>query len=114
MSAVLDVVEAHLAAYNDRDVERLVEGFAEDAVFATSEHLVVGRRGVRGFFTDAFDGPGRGALELRRAVVQGDSAACELLQHLSLGDDTADLDIAAFYTVREGLLARVRVYRDGN
>lgn len=110
---VLDAVKAHLAAFNDRDLERVLALFAEDAVFATAEQLVVGRRGLRVLFADAFAQPLRVTLTLRRAVVAGDHAACELLERLDLpGAAPVELDVAGFYTAHDGYFARVRVYRD--
>jgi uncharacterized protein (TIGR02246 family) len=110
---VLGPVEAHLAAFNERDVDAVMALFAEDAVFATADQLVVGRRGLRALFGDSFAAPVTAALELRRAVVAGDTAACELVERLTLpSGETTELDVAAFYTVRDGALVRVRVYRD--
>lgn len=111
--SVLATVEAHLEAFNARDLERVVDLFAEDAVFAAGDQLVIGRRGLRRLFGDAFDQPATVSLELRRAVIEGDTAACELGEHLALPGGTAlELAVAAFYTVRDGALVRMRVYRD--
>jgi hypothetical protein len=110
---VLDAVEAHLRAFNARDVEGVLALFADDAVFATADGLVVGLRALRALFTEAFQEPVGAALELRRAVVEADTAACELVERLALPDGgVAELPVAAFYTVVRGELARVRVYRD--
>lgn len=111
--SVLQTVEAHVEAFNDRDLERIVALFAQDAVFATAEQLVVGRRGLRALFADAFAQPLTAALSLRRAVVDGEHAACELAERLELpGAAPVELDVAGFYTVRDGALTRVRIYRD--
>jgi uncharacterized protein (TIGR02246 family) len=111
--SILDTVRAHLDAFNAGDVDGVVELFAEDAVFATVDQLVVGRRGVRALFGDAFDQPITAALRLQRAVVEGDTAACELVETLTFPDgQTAEVPVAAFYTVRDGALVRIRVYRD--
>lgn len=109
---VLDVVRGHLAAFNAGDVDALVAGFAEDATFADGGQLLVGRRQIAKVFADAFAMPAEVVLELRQAVVDGDTAGCELLERVTVGGDTTDLDVAAFYTVRGGLLVRVRVYRE--
>ena len=111
--STLGTVEAHLSAFNARDAEAVVALFTDDAVFATADDLVVGRRALRVLFTQAFAEPVGAALQLRRAVVDGDTAACELVETLALpGGATAELPVAAFYTVARGALARVRVYRD--
>ena len=111
--STLGTVAAHLSAFNARDANAVVALFTDDAVFATADELVVGRRALSALFSQAFAEPVGAALELRRAVVDGDTAACELVETLALpGGATAELPVAAFYTVHSGALARVRVYRD--
>lgn len=112
MDEVIAAVEAHVAAFNAKDVDAVVEGFADDAVFTAGEDLLVGRRALRAFFTDAFGAHVEARLELRRALVQGETAACELVETLASQGHALTFELAAFYTVREGRLARVRVYRD--
>lgn len=109
---VLDIVQAHFAAFNARDVDALMAGFADDAVFATGEHLVVGQRGIRAMFVDALDALGP-TLTLRAAVVQNDVVACELQERLSVEGTEFEFALAAFYTVRRGQIVRVKVYREG-
>ena len=113
MRDVLETVNEHLAAFNAQDLDRVMSLFADDAVFAAGDQLVIGRRGIATLFGDAFAQPIRATLQLLRVVVHGDTAGCELLEHLSLpGGSQVEIPVAAFYTVRGGLLARVRVYRD--
>jgi hypothetical protein len=109
---VLDTVAEHLASFNARDAERTAAGFAQDAVFAAGDQLAVGRRAIHALFADAFAAPVGATIELRQAYVAGDTVACELVEHLELGGDVQEFPVAAFYTVRSGLLVRVRVYRD--
>lgn len=109
----LAAARAHLHAFNARDLDSVSAGFADDAVFATGDDLVVGRRGITAFFAEAFSQPLRAELELRRGLQQGETAACELAERLTLDDGRAhELALAAFYTVRGGLLVRVKVYRE--
>lgn len=111
--STLATVEAHLSAFNARDADAVVALFTDDAVFATADELVVGRRALRVLFTQAFAEPVGAALELRHAIVDGETAACELVETLVLpGGGTAELPVAAFYTAQRGALARIRVYRD--
>jgi uncharacterized protein len=113
MTDTLAVVHAHLEAFNADDLETLVAGFSEDAVFATGEHLVVGRRGIRAMFTDALRELDA-TLELRTAIVQGETAACELTERITVNGVTHEFHLAAFYTVRDGALARAKIYREGS
>jgi uncharacterized protein len=105
-------VEAHVAAFNADDLEGLVAGFSEDAVFASGDELVVGRRGIRAMFADALTALDA-RLELRSTVVQGEVAACELTERLVLEGRTYEFHLAAFFTVRDGSIARAKVYREG-
>jgi hypothetical protein len=109
---VLDVVQAHFAAFNDGDIDSVMAGFADDAVFATGEHLVVGQRGIRAMFNDAMQSLAP-ALTLRAAVVQGDVVACELHEQLTVEGTSFEFALAAFYTVRRNQIVRVKVYREG-
>jgi uncharacterized protein len=108
----LAAVHAHVEAFNADDLESLVAGFSDDAVFASGEHLVVGRRGIRAMFADALRELDA-TLELRSAVVQGETAACELTERLGLEGRVFEFHIAAFYTVRGGVIARAKIYREG-
>ena len=109
---VLDIVQAHFAAFNAGDMDGLMAGFAEDAVFATGEHLVVGARGIRAMFADALTALAPN-LTLRTAVVQGEVVACELDERLSVEGSEFEFALAAFYTVRRSRIVRVKVYREG-
>jgi hypothetical protein len=107
-------VHRHLDAFNRRDLDAVVDGFAEDAVFDTGHDAFVGRRAIAQLFADALAAPVKATLELRTAVCSADVAACELTERLSVGGVEQDLAVAAFYTVKGGHLARVKVYREGS
>ena len=106
------VVDQHVAAFNAGNLDALLEGFSEDAVFATGEHLVVGRRGLRAMFGDAL-ATLEPKMELRAAVEQGDVVACELTERLAVDGAEFTFALAAFFTVRGGQIVRVKVYREG-
>lgn len=114
-SEPVDAVQAvreHLAAFNTGDLDALAASFTEDAVFAAGGEVVIGRRAIAGVFADALAAPVEAVLELRRAVVDGSEIACELVERLGADEDAPELAVAAFYSVRNGRLARARVYRD--
>lgn len=108
----LGAVERHIAAFNDADIDAVMTGFDDEAVFATADQLVVGARAIRRLFADSFGMPVTARLELQRAVVSGDTVACELSERIEGEGLAHEIDVAAFYTVRQGRLARVRIYRD--
>jgi hypothetical protein len=108
----LAAVEAHIAAFNADDLDALVAGFSDDAIFATGEDLFVGARGIRALFADALANLDA-TLELRRAAVQGGLVACELTERIVVSGVVHELHLAAFYTVRAGRIARAKIYREG-
>lgn len=113
-SATAAAVRAHVEAFNAKELDAVVAGFAEDAVFAAEADLVVGARALRGFFGEAFANHAEARLEILRSVIQGDTAACELRETITVDGQYLELDLAAFFTVRGGVLVRVRVYRDAS
>lgn len=106
------VVDAHLAAFNAADLMAVMDGFADDAVLSMGDQTVIGARAIRTLFADSFASPVAAELTLHRAVVDGDTIACELTEQLTVEGATHTIDVAAFYTVRQGQLVRVRIYRD--
>ena len=110
---VLDVVRAHIDAFNAGDVDALMAGFADDAVFVTGDHMVVGSRGLRAMFGDALVNLSP-SMQLRATVVQRDVVACELTEQLTVEGAEFTFSLAAFYTVRRGQIVRVKVYREGS
>ena len=106
------VVDAHLAAFNAADLMAVMDGFAEDAVLSVGDQTVIGARAIRALFADSFASPVSAELTLHRAVVDGDTIACELTEQLTVEGASHTIDVAAFYTVRDGRLVRVRIYRD--
>lgn len=105
-------VERHIAAFNRCDADAVMVGFDSDAVFSTADHTAIGARAIRALFIDSFASPITAELAIGQLVVDGDTVACELTEHLTVEGTTHTIDVAAFFTVRRGRLARVRIYRD--
>ena len=108
----LGVVEEHIRAFNACDLDAVMAGFDDDAVFSTADQLAVGARAISRLFAESFDAPASARLDLLRAVVDDDTVGCELTEQISVEGIQHVLDVAAFYTVRSGRIARVRIYRD--
>lgn len=111
-AAVAGVVRAHVDAFNAGDVDALIAGFADDAVFVTGDHMVVGARGLRAMFGEALADLSP-TMELRAMVVQHGVVACELTERLTVEGAEFHFALAAFYTVARGQIVRVKVYREG-
>ena len=111
-SEPLDVVAAHLAAFEERDLEGVLATFSDDAAFSTADGTVVGLRALRSLFEQSFDLPVEVVMERRQTHVAGDTVVCELTERITAQGVTQGFDVAGVYTVRNGRLVRVRVYRD--
>lgn len=107
-----EVVTAHVEAFNACDLDGVMAGFDDEAVFTTAEHLAVGSRAISRLFADSFSAPASAELAVERMVVDGDSAACEMTERITAQGVEHLIDVAAFYTVRGGRIVRVRIYRD--
>ena len=112
MSDVRAAVDAHVEAFNARDAEAVVSQFAPDGEFSAGGDVAIGHRELFALFADAFSQPVHARLTVASVVVDGDTAAAELVERLDYEGTSFEVTFAAFYTVRAGLLARVRVYRE--
>lgn len=109
---VVDAVERHIDACNRCDVEAVIDGFADDAVFRAAGEVFVGTEALYELFSETFAGPDRTVLNLRSSVVQNGTAACELTEQIETESGRYDSDFFGLYTVHSGKIVRVRLYRD--
>ena len=107
------VVLEHVEAFNDGDLERLLAGFAEDALWITGQTVVRGRDELKSFFGAAIDGL-RPNLVVENLVAEDCRAACQLTETLLFEHEHRSYSIAAFFRLREGLIASAKVYREGS
>lgn len=118
-----ELVHAHVRAFNDRDLDSLLAGFAEDAVWVTGTSFARGRGELAELFAGAMEGllP---TLTVENLLTAADPrvgaeapsgrAACQMNETLTVGGVQRRDSIAAFYLLRGGLIASAKVYREGN
>lgn len=108
-----ELLQAHLDAFNARDLDALMAGFADDAIWRTGTDTVTGRAALTELFGWAMANilP---ELTLRTLVVEGDLAACELTETLTHEGRTSAVPIAGFFRFRDGLIVSAAVYREGS
>lgn len=107
------MVRRHVAAFNARDVEGLMAGFTEDAVWVTGTTVVRGRAELTGFFASAMEGllP---SLAVETLLAADDRVACELTETLTTAGEERTFSIAGFYELRDGLISAAKIYREGS
>jgi hypothetical protein len=106
-----DVVQAHVDAFNRRDVAALMDGFAEDAVWITGTSTVRGRAELTELFAEAITGllP---KLTIQNLIAVRDRAAAQMTEEMTV-DGVRLLDsIAGFYVVRDRLIVSAKIYRE--
>lgn len=107
-----DAVAEHLAAFNAHDTARVLAGLAPDAVWITGQDLDAGSVALADVFDDWLWAM-RPRLDVVRVVADGDEVAAELRESLTVDGASREFAIAAFFTVRQGLITRAKIYREG-
>jgi len=114
MTSVRAAVEEHVAAFNAWDTERVLAGFAPDAVWVTGQDRFVGTAALAELF-DAGLWAITPHLQVKTLVVEGATAALEVVETLVVDGEQRVLAIAAFLEVDDaGLIRRGTVYREGS
>jgi ketosteroid isomerase-like protein len=111
--ATRNAVLEHLAAFNSHDQERLLGGLDENIVWSTGADRFEGREAMRDLF-DPWLWDRAPRLDLIRLIVEGDAAAAECLEHMVIDGTAIAFPLAVFFTVRDDLLVRVKVFREGS
>ena len=109
----VELVRAHVAAFNERDLVGLLDGLSLEVVWQTGADTIVGRAEVGVLMAAAFEGL-TPSLEIRSMVAGETAAAVEVVEHYrSAGVDEVAV-IAAFFAFDGPLIKRVKVYREGS
>lgn len=107
------IFERHIAAFNDRDLDALLAGFADDALWVTGKYTCRGHVELRELFAGAFSSIAP-RLEVRSVLAVDDLVAAELVEYMVVDDHEVTAPIAGFYTVRDGRILRAKIYREGS
>jgi uncharacterized protein len=107
------VLRQHIAAFNQRDLDALIAGFTDDAVWVTGTTAVRGRTGLTALFESAMAGllP---TLAIENLLAGGDRAACQMTETYTFDGEARTDAIAGFYRLRGGRIASAKIYREGS
>lgn len=106
-------MRAHVAAFAEGRLDDLLAGFAPDAVFRTGTTVASTPDERRALFGGAIDNL-RPTLLITTEVADGGAVACELREELVHEGVHRSSAIAGFYRVRDGLIVRATIYREGS
>ncbi|MFF5230260.1 nuclear transport factor 2 family protein [Dactylosporangium sp. NPDC000521] len=107
------VMRRHVDAFNARDLDALMTGFTEDAVWITGSSIA---RGI-GELTELFAGAMTGLLPtlvVHDLLADGDRAACQMIETLTVAGEERTFFIAGFYRLRGERIAWAKIYREGS
>lgn len=107
------VVRGHVDAFNAGDLDALMAGFTDDAVWVTGTTAVRGRAELTELFAGAIAGL-RPRLAVHDALADGDRVACQMTETLVAGGEERSYPIAGFYRLRDGRIAAAKIYREGS
>jgi uncharacterized protein (TIGR02246 family) len=107
------LIRTHVEAFNTHDLETLMSGFADDAVWITGRTTARGRTELTELFAGAMEGllP---ALTIQNLIVGTDRAACQMVEVFTFDGTERVEHIAGFYEIADGRIASAKIYREGS
>jgi hypothetical protein len=108
-----DLIKEHVAAFNARDLEALMAGFTDDAVWVTGQATARGRAELAGLFGGAMRGllP---TLAIQNLIAGQGQAAAQLTEVFTFEGVERTDHIAGFYVIEDGRIASAKIYREGS
>jgi ketosteroid isomerase-like protein len=106
-------IREHIDAFNEGDIERLLAGFSEDALWVTGQTVVRGRDELSRFFAAAIERL-RPHLALENLITADGRAACQMTETLLSQKTQRSYSIAAFFRLNNGLITSAKIYREGS
>jgi limonene-1,2-epoxide hydrolase len=113
VSAGEDLVERFCAAWSERDIEKLLAFFTEDAVYHNIPiEPVTGNEGIRNLLQLFIPGSESITFEIRNIAAAGDVVFTERVDRFAMGERTVELPVAGVFEIRDGKIAAWRDYFD--
>ena len=109
----LEVAEKMIQGWNDRDLDAVIELFAEDGIFQSMvKDPVVGREVIRERWAPIFAGLDQIELQIRNIGVIGDVVVLERVDDFVYNGKHAAVPVAAVMEIAEGKITEWREYYD--
>lgn len=112
-NATAAALRDHVSAFNARDLDGLMAGFTDDAVWISGTTVVRGRAELAEFFGKAMEAL-MATLSISSLLAERDRAACQLTETLNVDGVERSYAIAGFYELRDGRISSAKIYREGS
>lgn len=108
-----EALHRHVAAFNNRDLQALLDGFTEDAVWITGNSVARGREELTELFSGAMEQllP---TLTVENILADGDQVAAQLTERLTHNGEEHVFAIAGFYQLAGDRIKSAKIYREGS
>ncbi|MGW4396762.1 nuclear transport factor 2 family protein [Amycolatopsis nivea] len=108
-----EALSRHVAAFNNRDLQGLLDGFTEDAVWITGSSVVRGREELTELFSGAMEQllP---TLTVENVLADGEQIAAQLTERLTHNGEDQIFAIAGFYRLSGDRIKSAKIYREGS
>ncbi|PKV91271.1 hypothetical protein ATK30_2037 [Amycolatopsis echigonensis] len=108
-----EALHRHVAAFNNRDLQALLDGFTEDAVWITGNSVARGRDELTELFSGAMEQllP---TLTVENVLADGDQVAAQLTERLTHNGEEHVFAIAGFYRLAGDRIRSAKIYREGS
>ena len=115
VSTPLDVVTSFCGAWEELDIDRIIEHFRPDAVYHNIPvDPVTGHEAIRAFIEGFSAGWEKVVFEVRHVVAEGNIVMTERVDHFVSADRTISLPVMGVFEVEDGRIAAWRDYFDLN
>jgi len=110
---IREIVLRHFDDFNSHNTTRLLAGLRSDVEWATGQDLISGAAQVEEIFDDGLWDLSP-SLHPEFLVIEGHRAAVRCRESIVIDGSECEFQIAIFFEIRDGLIASVKVYREGS
>ena len=108
-----EIVLRHFDDFNSHNTTRLLAGLRSDVEWATGQDSFRGKAQVEEIFDDGLWDLSP-SLYPELLVIEGRRAAARCRESIVIDGSECEFQIAIFFEIRDGLIASVKVYREGS
>lgn len=112
MNQTRDLVNRHIDAFNNHDVDALLADFGPSADWVTGDYTV-SQGQLREFFSSAMQSI-TPQLALRRFIDGGDAVAIEMTESWTNEGASKSAALIAVFDLSDGKITRAKIYREGS